>query len=771
MPPIGTSLETLEGTLFDIYHIEEQIYLWVKVGTETVCLVDRYYPEFFIHGSASYEAKFIARLKDLNALHTSPEKVTKRDFYGNNLRTVTKIVLSKPSVLRTISYKLSLFYNRLEIYHSDLDVTTAYLLQKDIFPLTPVRFYFQFRNQIREVVHAEGLASTRDLDYSIPDFRRLEIRYAKNHRIGCSANNPLIFSKPKLGSDHLCEEEWTVYSKDPKALLNEINSILKTTDPDIIVSAFGDHSIFPFLFGLSQQFRIPLLLDREPGRIQRKIVTKGTSFETYGNMIYRAPSYPLFGRLHIDSSNSFVFKESMLHGIFELSRLSRIPIQRMGRASTGTALTNIETEVAFQKNYLVPWQKAAIEQTKSAYELLRNDKGGLVFLPDVSENSIYENVAQLDFAQMYPSIMAHYNISPETINCRCCQSEPNKVFVPGTEYVICQKRRGVVSDALEHILDRRKYYKKKIKEESSLSPVYEARQNALKWMLVTSFGYLGYRNAKFGRIESHESVTAIGREVLLLAKETAEARGYVFLHAITDSIFIRKADNSAFGPSELPTLCSEISELTKIELKIEGTYDWLIFPASKQDSELAVVNRYFGKFSTGELKVRGIFSRRKDIPLFIKSAQSQMLAEMQTCKTKSDLQRLAPKMETLVDTFRKRLESGQVPLEELLLRRTVTQSREDYKNTNPASASLLELEKLDIEVNPGEKVRYLVTQGHKKKRIYIPEEVLHTKSQSYIVHLDYYRGLLVECLKEVFEHLADDLFFSSLLDRQLLLPF
>ncbi|EMO53823.1 hypothetical protein LEP1GSC172_4439 [Leptospira noguchii] len=33
------------------------------------------------------------------------------------------------------------------------------------------------------------------------------------------------------------------------------------------------------------------------------------------------------------------------------------------------------------------------------------------------------------------------------------------------------------------------------------SSSYEARQSALKWMLVTSFGYLGYRNAKFGRLE------------------------------------------------------------------------------------------------------------------------------------------------------------------------------------------------------------------------------------------------------------------------------
>jgi DNA polymerase-2 len=59
-------------------------------------------------------------------------------------------------------------------------------------------------------------------------------------------------------------------------------------------------------------------------------------------------------------------------------------------------------------------------------------------------------------------------------------------------------------------------------------------------MLVTCFGYLGYRNARFGRIEAHEAVTAFGREKLLQAKEICEEEGFELLHAITDSLWIRK---------------------------------------------------------------------------------------------------------------------------------------------------------------------------------------------------------------------------------------
>jgi DNA polymerase-2 len=69
--------------------------------------------------------------------------------------------------------------------------------------------------------------------------------------------------------------------------------------------------------------------------------------------------------------------------------------------------------------------------------------------------------------------------------------------------------------------------------------IYDARRAAIKWMLVTCFGYMGYKGARFGRIEAHESVTAWGRETLLRAKESAEDAGFEMLHALTDSLWIR----------------------------------------------------------------------------------------------------------------------------------------------------------------------------------------------------------------------------------------
>jgi len=75
-------------------------------------------------------------------------------------------------------------------------------------------------------------------------------------------------------------------------------------------------------------------------------------------------------------------------------------------------------------------------------------------------------------------------------------------------YNICEKRTGVVPKALSLVVTKRLRYKR-LKEEVTDPKTqgdYDNRQVALKWILVTCFGYLGYRNSKFGTIDGHIGV-------------------------------------------------------------------------------------------------------------------------------------------------------------------------------------------------------------------------------------------------------------------------
>src|SRR3989304_4827732 len=64
----------------------------------------------------------------------------------------------------------------------------------------------------------------------------------------------------------------------------------------------------------------------------------------------------------------------------------------------------------------------------------------------------FENVAELDFISEFPSIMARFNVSPETVNCRCCPDAPR---VPELAYRGCQRRRGIPSRVGERLIAKR----------------------------------------------------------------------------------------------------------------------------------------------------------------------------------------------------------------------------------------------------------------------------------------------------------------------------
>ena len=766
------SARVFEGHLFDVYNLEHEMHLWVLDSTGRARLFkDVYYPTIYAHGPSDLLKKLVARLEELDALYRPPRFVHRKHFYRNTRLEVLELVLSRPSVLNKIRRRLYALYGRLDIFHSDIEIPTAYLYSRGIYPLARVRFYCQHERIFNRITRIELLSErhqseagleARVFDYELPRLRILSMALRGSHRLGLSERNPLLIEVE--------DRRYELSPVPPLNFLKELNRILAIEDPDVVLSAFGDQTIMPAVFSLSQKHNVPLGFDRDLSpRTLRNIVRRGTSYNTYGSWIYVAPSYPFFGRWHIDSANSFVYKEADLAGIVELARLSRIPVQKLARSSTGTALTSIETDVALNMGYLVPWQKSAIEAPKTAYELLIADKGGLVFLPETRDSNVFEQVAQIDFGQMYPSIMVQHNISPECVNCECCASDPDAPRVPETGYHVCRRRRGVVSEALRHVLERRRFYKqRKLETTGAEREIYDARQNSIKWMLVTSFGYLGYRNAKFGRIESHESVTAIGRKVLLQAKDISEAAGYHVCHAITDCLFLRRTVEKHIDKEHLLNLCERIGRETGIEMKIEGIYDWVIFPRSRVDPEIGVVNRYAGRFTDGSIKYRGIAARRKDTPPFIHQAQMALLELMSTATTIAELQALHSRVHGLFQQFDQKIQSARIPWRELLLRRKISRELDQYRVRNAAYSGLRQLAERGMEVQPGERLRFLV-RNHKhparEKRV-IAEELAEFGPEVIGYDRPLYRRLLREAFEELWQYFAPENYFRNLGDPQ-----
>lgn len=141
--------------------------------------------------------------------------------------------------------------------------------------------------------------------------------------------------------------------------------------------------------------------------------------------------------------------------------------------------------------------------------------------------------------------------------------------------------------------------------------IYDRRQGALKWVLVTCFGYLGYRNARFGKIDSHIAVCAFARDTLLRTAHIAERRGFENMHGIIDCLWLRK---QGAVEEDYLELCREIEEDTGLPIGLEGVYRWIVFLPSRVNRNIPVLNQYFGVFRNGEIKMKGIETCRSDTP-------------------------------------------------------------------------------------------------------------------------------------------------------------
>ena len=322
--------------------------------------------------------------------------------------------------------------------------------------------------------------------------------------------------------------------------------------------------------------------------------------------------------------------------------------------------------------------------------------------------------------------------------------------MPEANYRLCRRRDGLVPRTLRPILTLREQLKARAQElPPELAVSYKERANALKWMLVTCFGYLGYKNARFGRIEAHEAVTAYGRDKLLTAKEIAEAAGFTVLHALTDCLWVKKEEMT---PAELAGLCRDISQATGVRLSLEGCYRWLAFMPSRQNPDRPVATRYFGVFEDGSLKVRGLIYRRRDTPPLVRRAQEALLARLAETVTPEDLAALRPELEELAESFRRRLREGGIDPRELVVTRVLSQPVEDYKVDTPTALAARQLARAGIKVVPGEKVRF----AHREKRG--PKETRVVAAPFLDGLEDYDAGIYLELLERAIGEVMDGVF-------------
>ena len=485
-------------------------------------------------------------------------------------------------------------------------------------------------------------------------------------------------------------------------ILEVVERRLADADPDVLVVSHGE--LLALLAEKADEHgREEFALGRRPERETGGADTDGIGTAGSHVRVGRSPGgYDVSGRAVVDTSNSFLWGQAGLAGLEYLVSRSWQPIQEVGRASIGTVLTAVQIREARDRDVLIPWNKWEPEAFKDVRTLHAADRGGFTFSPEVG---LHEGVYEVDFASLYPNVICRYNVSPDTV---CCACHADREDVPELGYSVCDDR-GFLPDVLQPLLDDRARMKREAREIDDPDRVADLRRtaSAIKWILVSCFGYQGYRNAKFGRIECHEAINAVARDVLLRAKEAFEAEGWRVVHGIVDSLWVTPVEDR--NPTPLSAVTEAVTADVGVRLEHEATYDWICF-VPKRDSSAGALNRYFGKVrDADEYKVRGIEARQRSTPAFVADAQRELLRAVDRHR----------EPEPVCDALKRRLaelRTGDVPTEDLLVTTRASKRPEAYRRRTRTAAALDRAKAAGLDPQPGQSFDFVVVDDSARSR-------------------------------------------------------
>ncbi len=660
------------GWLLDVYaEPEGGVVLWLLSDDDQRLRLRMDFPvTFYAAGDFGLLRQAWIYMKDKNV---KLERTARRDLFLGE-RVCLGVTVSNPSKLPGLFADLARQFPALDYYDADIPLSLRFIARTDAYLLGRVRVFLD----------GERVQAIRPLDSPW----ELEPKPLPLRILHLSPDVNPALRKPARLRVKFEHREYRLPLEPVRAFLVSLKSDLKRIDPDLILTDYGDTWLFPQLKVWSEETGIALNPNRDENR---DILTRrADSYFAYGQVVYRGAQAHLFGRWHIGRKNALSFGEYGLEGILEQVRVTGLGVQEMARKSPGAGITAMQMLTALRMEVMVPVQKQQVEETKTLAELIRADHGGLIYQPIIG---LHHHVAQIDFSSMYPAIMVKHNISPETVGV---ENAPE----------------GLVPKTLRPLVEKRLRLKKILSE---LNPrdcrveILKARAAALKWLLVVCFGYLGYKNARFGKIESHEAVTAMSRELMLQAKEVAEDMGFTVLHMYVDCLFVQQAGFER--AADFTPLLDAILDQTGIPIALEGVFKWVAFLSSKRDARVPVPNQYFGAFLDGSLKFRGIELRRRDTTMWVRRIQLAVLNLLVRADSKQELADCLPEILNLLKRAKRDLKRGHVPMEELVVTQKLSRELEAYKSPSPAARAALQLQMAGRQVAPGQSMRFLFTRG------------------------------------------------------------
>jgi DNA polymerase I/DNA polymerase-2 len=399
-----------------------------------------------------------------------------------------------------------------------------------------------------------------------------------------------------------------------------------------------------------------------------------------------------------DSELTLRLGEFILPQIYELSRLSGQILFDTSRMTYSQLVEWYLSKKAYLMNNIIPnqpkWEEIQRRREVSPYE------GAFVKEPIAG---LHERIAVMDFRSLYPSIIATFNISPETFNCEDCRKDGYEV--PEMKYWFCKRKKGFVSTVIKELIEKRASVREKmnkLKKDSEEWKRLDREQLATKTVANATYGYFGFAGSKWYCRPCAQSSAAFGRFYIKKVIYEAIKEGFTVIYADTDSMFVKtKGDTKKKTKLFLKKMNKTLPGI--IELDLQGIYKRGIFIPRGVGPGTAK-KRYALIDEKGVLTIRGLEKVRRDWSNVAKNTQEKVL---ELILGKRDVEGAVKYTQSII----KELKNGKIPLKDLTIYEQLTKPLSEYKVIGPHVAAARKIKERGRPIGEGMIIMFVITKG------------------------------------------------------------
>jgi DNA polymerase, archaea type len=696
-----------------------------------VLVVDRsFIAYFFAVVKEGFDASKLAEeIAETYALTVVKAEVAARHFFGKPVQVI-KISCKDPAELGKLAKHLRSVEGVEDCFEDDIRAAMRYLIGNNVVPCSwhEVEAALEENTQnarVSKVYVAKAPPKLLETVTAPPQLKVLGfsmICYSREGSPQPNRNPALIISTVTSNGEE--KQFITSEDRDDKPLIQNFLSYICEYDPDVIASYGANTVDWTYLKGRTRQLGIKFSFDRghsEPhtsvyGHVsvtgmanldladfmdvfpEIKVKTlwnladhlgigeknqaeiEDVEFADYWDNPQKCSALKAFGLSNAHKVQNAT--QLLLDFATQLSSLVSLPLDHVMTAAVGFRVEWFLIKQAQKIGELIPKR---IEQPYRPYA------GGLVLSP---KPGVHENIAVLDFKSMYPNIMLTYNLSPDTYVAPKDPDPPSGVYeAPEVGHKFRKTPPGFYTEAITYLIEVRNQIRQKMKNLNPKTVEYnvlDARQKAVKIITNAAYGYAGWVGARWYLKPVAESAAAWGRNIIQSAVKMAKAAGIAVIYGDTDSLFI------SYDKEKAQQLQKEIKRDLKLNVEIGEIYTRIFFTEAKK--------RYAGLRADGTLDIVGLEVIRGDWAEVAKKVQEHVL---EIILKEQSPEKAVAYVQSVIAALRQR----QIPLQELIIWKTLTKPPEEYAIKTPHVEAAKMLKEKGWRLTGGDKVGYVILAG------------------------------------------------------------